>query len=143
MFTIKRRTSLVAASLVSAALAGPVAAADLTVTIGPVTQSAGELMVAVYNSADTFSDTSIATQRAAAKEGDVVVTFNGLEAGEYAIMVFHDVNGNDKLDTNLLGIPSEPWGASLEGKRVFGAPGWDDTRFSVTDTNLSINITLN
>jgi len=71
------------------------------------------------------------------------VTFNGLDAGEYAVMVFHDVNGNDKLDTNLLGMPSEPWGASLQGKRVFGAPGWDDTRFSVADTNVSIAIKLN
>ena len=143
MFTIKRTTTLATASLVSAVLAGPVAAADLTVTIGPVKQSAGELMVAVYNSADTFSETALTAQRTPAKEGDVVVTFNGLDAGEYAVMVFHDVNGNDKLDTNLLGMPSEPWGASLQGKRVFGAPGWDDTRFSVADTNVSIAIKLN
>jgi len=58
-------------------------------------------------------------------------------------MVYHDVNDNAKLDTNLLGLPTEPWGASLQGKRVFGAPGWKDTRFELSESDFSLTIRLN
>jgi len=58
-------------------------------------------------------------------------------------MVFHDVNENDRLDTNLLGLPSEPWGGSLQHKVNFRAPEWADTRFEIGDKNLLIDIVLN
>jgi len=73
----------------------------------------------------------------------MVFSFPDLASGSYAIMVFHDVNSNDKLDTNLLGMPKEPWGGSLQGKSVFGAPGWNDTKFELTDAGKSIDIMLN
>lgn len=31
-------------------------------------------------------------------------------AGEYVISGYHDVNGNGKLDLNIMGIPKEPYG---------------------------------
>ena len=58
-------------------------------------------------------------------------------------MVFHDLNSNGKLDSNLFGIPKEPWGGSLQGKSVFGAPGWTDTQFELTDAGKTITIELN
>lgn len=118
-------------------------AADLTVTISSVEKSEGEILLAIYDSEETFRKTeSIATSKAA-KKGDMVFTFPDLIAGTYAVMVFHDCNSNGELDTNLLGIPKEPWGGSLQGKSVFGAPGWSDVKFELTDTGKSLDITLN
>jgi uncharacterized protein (DUF2141 family) len=115
---------------------------SLDVTVSTVTQAAGEVLLAVYNAEDTFGKTSLLAMRKAAVEGDIEFSFSDLEPGEYAIMVFHDVNSNGELDTNLLGLPKEPWGASLQGKSIFGAPGWSDTRFELTDAGMAINITL-
>lgn len=143
MINTKCTTSLAFATLMTASMVSQANAADLTVTVGPVETATGDVMLAVYNSKDTFRETVLTAKRAAATLGEMVFTFSDLEVGEYAVMVIHDVNGNDKLDTNLMGMPKEPWGGSLQGKRVFGAPGWDDTRFSLADTDVSLSITLN
>ena len=46
-------------------------------------------------------------------EGDTVTcVFKRTGLGEYAASVFLDVNGNGKLDTNVTGRTSEPWGVS-------------------------------
>ena len=73
----------------------------------------------------------------------VSVTFDNIPVGKYAVMLFQDTNGNENLDTNLLGIPSEPWGASLNGTRVFGAPKWADVKFDVPEDGAQITLSMN
>ena len=63
-----------------------------------------------------------------------VCVFEDLTPGEYAVAVFHDENGNNDLDTNLFGIPSEGTGASNDAHNMFGPPGYDDARFDFPDT---------
>lgn len=117
-------------------------AAELDVTVGPVQEAEGEIMLAVYNNAESFSHTAFKARKATAATGDVSFSFKNLPAGEYAIMVFHDVNGNGELDTNLFGMPSEPWGGSLQGKQLFGPPQWEDARFELSDSGLSLTVKL-
>ena len=52
------------------------------------------------------------------------------------------VNGNEKLDTNLVGIPSEPYGFSRNARGRFGPPSFDDLAIEVGDDDLSIDIEL-
>ncbi len=40
------------------------------------------------------------------------VAFTHLPAGRYALIVFHDVNGNNTLDHNVFHFPAEPLGFS-------------------------------
>jgi uncharacterized protein (DUF2141 family) len=61
--------------------------------------------------------------------------------GTYAINVIHDKNNNNKLDTNLFGIPKEGWGCSNDARGIMGAPKFKDKLFSVT-TNKTITIHL-
>lgn len=58
--------------------------------------------------------------------------FSGLPAGEWAVAVIHDANGNAKLDT-VLGIPREGFGFSNNPTIRFGAPSFEAARFSLTD----------
>lgn len=129
--------------VVACAFTNSVSAADLTVTISPVKTESGAVNLAIYDSEGSFRKTETVATRKAAVKGDMVFSFPDLASGEYAIMVYHDINSNDKLDANLLGMPKEPWGGSLQGKSVFGAPGWSDTRFTLTNDGKSITITLN
>ena len=55
----------------------------------------------------------------------VVVTIDSLNYGVYAIRVYQDKNKNSKLDTNLLGIPTENYGFSNVASGWFGPPSWD------------------
>lgn len=43
-------------------------------------------------------------------------------SGKYGIRVFHDENNNKKLDTNLVGYPTEKWGVSNAVRPAFRAP---------------------
>ena len=49
-----------------------------------------------------------------------------LPAGQYAIAIFHDKNGDEQLDTNWLGIPKEPLGFSNARMRTFGPPSFQE-----------------
>jgi len=58
------------------------------------------------------------------------VRFEGVPPGEYALAVFHDENGNKKLDT-FLGIPREGFAFSRNPVIRFGPPRFDQARFPV------------
>jgi uncharacterized protein (DUF2141 family) len=45
--------------------------------------------------------------------------------------LFHDENGDGRLDTNVLGIPREGVGVSNNKIRSFGPPKWDDAKFAL------------
>jgi uncharacterized protein (DUF2141 family) len=70
--------------------------------------------------------------RAAVAKGNkspALCVFEDLTPGTYGISAFHDRNDNQKLDTNLIGVPVEDYGASNNARGVFGPPKFDDARF--------------
>lgn len=136
-------TSVLSTLILAATISGPVSAAELVVKVATVEQATGKMMISIYDSESNFRETVAADTSRAAIKGEMKFSFPDLATGDYAIMVFHDLNDNGKLDSNLLGLPKEPWGGSLQGKSVFGAPKWSDTQFNLTDAGLSVSITLN
>jgi uncharacterized protein (DUF2141 family) len=59
------------------------------------------------------------------------VSFEGLPAGQYAVAVLHDENGNRRLDT-FAGIPREGFGFSRNPAMRFGPPRFAAARFAMT-----------
>jgi uncharacterized protein (DUF2141 family) len=55
-----------------------------------------------------------------------------LAPGVYAVTLFHDENGNGKLDTKTFGIPKEGFGFSNNPKIRVGPPRFKDTAFALT-----------
>ena len=51
--------------------------------------------------------------------------------GKYTLAVFHDVNGNKKLDTGFFGQPVEPYGFSNNARETFSEPELKDQLFTV------------
>lgn len=123
--------------------AGISSAATLTLNLENVEVNKGEIRIAVFNSKETFTKKASHVMSAASLKEKVSVTFENIPVGEYAVMLYQDTNGNEDLDTNLLGIPNEPWGASLNGTRIFGAPKWADVKFDVPEAGAQISIPLN
>lgn len=56
--------------------------------------------------------------------------FSALASGSYALSVFHDENGNARLDT-FLAIPREGFGFSQNPAVRFGPPPFSAVRFEV------------
>lgn len=63
------------------------------------------------------------------------ISFKNLREGKYAIRVFHDQNGNGKLDTNLFGIPKERFGFSNNVMGKLGPPAFETQLFELNGNN--------
>lgn len=72
------------------------------------------------------------------------IVFKDLEPGRYAVMVFHDLNGNGQLDHNLLRLPAEPLGFSngFQLGLLSGKPDTHKLAFTMGTDALSIDITV-
>jgi uncharacterized protein (DUF2141 family) len=65
------------------------------------------------------------------------IVFKDLRNDQYAIRYFHDENSNEKLDTNVLGIPKEGFGFSNDAFGKFGPKDFNEWLFEVSgDTKL-------
>lgn len=61
------------------------------------------------------------------------VEIDSIPPGTYAIKVFVDENGNEKLDLGWNGIPEEPSGFSGTNDRINGVPTFPLAAFMLTD----------
>ncbi|MEC7263142.1 MAG: DUF2141 domain-containing protein [Bacteroidota bacterium] len=115
----------------------------ISVHVNNVSSKKGKVSVAVYNSDETFLsfERVLTTKSVQANEGSVVLKIANLPAGEYALAVFHDENGNGKLDTNWLGIPREKVAFSNAKMKTFGPPKYKECAFHIT-SDYEININL-
>ncbi len=115
----------------------------ISVHVKNVDSTSGLVNVALYNSDETFLsfDRVLKTGSAPAHKGVVTLQIADLPIGEYALAVFHDENGNGKLDTNWLGIPKEKVAFSRAKMKAFGPPKYKECAFQVTsDYEISIDL---
>lgn len=117
------------ALLLAAALPIPVAAAPIEIAVTNVTQAKGRVHVDICSQALFMGDDCIYSGEAPAVAGTTIVIVPNVPPGRYAAQAFQDLNGNGKLDRNLLGIPREPIGISRDAPIHFGPPKWDDAAF--------------
>jgi len=121
------------------------AEATLELTVAGIDASEGQIMIVVFADSDAFNsgDDPIGYARVDATSDTVTAQIDGLESGPCAIKLYHDVNGNGELDTNLIGMPTEPFGFSNGAVARFGPPSFDQSVFTLEDgaNNHSINLT--
>jgi uncharacterized protein (DUF2141 family) len=123
-------SKLILAALIAAA-ASPVGAAELTIAVDGVASAEGQVMVALYNGADTFLGKPLRALSVPAVAGAMQVRIADLPAGDYAFAIYHDANGNGKMDRNPLGMPSEDYAFSNNAAGKRGAPAFEQARFSL------------
>lgn len=112
--------------------AGDEAGASLSLTVSGISRDGGYIMVGVFNSEDGWDSNSAVTGGRIEVTGDqVTIDFPGLEPGSYGLKLYHDVDGNGALDTNMMGIPTEPFAFSNNAMGRFGPASWDDAQFEL------------
>jgi len=86
--------------------------------------------VLLFDSAENFEEFNapIKAKRFPA-DGRKTLQIPNVQAGEYALLVYHDENNNKQLDRNFIGIPTEPIGFSNE-YRPRGSPTFRNARFT-------------
>lgn len=123
-----------------AALAATAGAHDLTVEVLNARSAQGTVDGALYDDAATWLKTPRAGERQPAAER-VLLVYRGLPAGRYALSVFHDENGNGKLDSNVAGVPTERYGFSRDARGHFSAPDFDAAAVDLQgDASITIHL---
>lgn len=113
----------------------------ILVEVHNVASKNGNINLAVYDSDETFLKFGevVMTKSTPAQKGMVSLKLENIPDGEYALAVFHDKNGNDKLDTNWLGIPKEKVAFSKSKMKTFGPPSYRECCFKLMgDKTISI-----
>ncbi|GGH02756.1 hypothetical protein GCM10011416_22010 [Polaribacter pacificus] len=110
----------------------------ITVTVPNVTSDKGAVHYALYTK-KTFMQVPIQSKIAAIKNKKSVVVFENVPEGEYAIICFHDANGNKEMDFSERGMPIEDYGMS-NNSTSFGPPQFLDAKFVVADKNVTLEI---
>ena len=105
----------------------------LTVQIENIEASQGTVMLQVIAGEAEFNEQGrpVASFMQRAQAGAMMFSTSGLPAGEYAVRIMHDVNDNGELDSNYIGMPTEPWAFSNNATGSFGPPGWDQVKFTL------------
>ena len=113
----------------------------LVVTIQDVRGALGKVRVSLYREAATFRKEDRAVTVISIPAGDGQAVFDGLAPGRYALMAYHDENGDGKLNLRFGMFPSEGYGLSNNPK-IIGPPKFDDSAFDLAGPQTSITVGL-
>jgi len=129
---MKRSNQLIAAAF-AAALIAPIAnASDLTINIEGIKDAGGTINLGLYDEATYSGDGAVNGANLKVESDAVTVTFNGLEPGEYAVRLYHDVNDDGEMNMTPFGMPTEPYAFSNDARGRFGPAKWKAAKFTVT-----------
>ena len=107
---------------------------SLKIIVNNIKTNEGVVYVALFNNEETFlEDDKEFRDGSARPDGSdkVTIVIDDLPPGRYGISVIHDVNDNDELDTNFMGIPKEPFGFGNDTMGAFGPPGFQKASVEV------------
>lgn len=115
---------------------------ELIVKVENIKKVEGSLMVAIYDHEDHFLTKEIMGEGKTIEANQIEFHFEGLGEGTYAVSLFHDKNDNGKLDSNFIGIPTEPYAFSNNAKGMFGPPSFEQCKFEIKEGTHKIVISL-
>jgi uncharacterized protein (DUF2141 family) len=116
---------------------------ELTLVVKNVVPSQGEVRIALFDSKKTYTKTPVHAAVVKVKNGAAEWSVNELKPGEFAIALYHDANGDGKMNKNIIGLPKEDYGFSNNASGKFGPPSWRKAKFTVSRGTTKHTINLN
>lgn len=111
----------------------------ITVTVDNVVNDNGKVLASLHTSETFMKAGGMLKTEGSITDGKVVLTFENVPPGTYAIMALHDENENNQMDYQSNGMPKESYGMS-GNEMSFGPPTFADAQFEVADSDLEFNI---
>ncbi len=105
---------------------------SITVSMDNVLNDRGHVLVGLHTAETFMKAKGIQSAKAEIKDGKISVSFTDLEPGEYAIMVVHDENDNERMDMDMNNMPKESYGMS-NNPMLYGPPTFNDAKFELTE----------
>ena len=135
---------LLSALLLTSAAPAPNEPQPVTVTVTSLVSTTAAVRLYFYNTREGFLKSgkwafSKSVKPAGKSEFTLPVE---LPKGEWAVAITQDLNNNDKIDKNFLGIPTEPYAFSNNIRPTVAAPGFDECKFMVDGPGKVVSIVL-
>lgn len=113
----------------------------LSIRVEGMESGKGSVRVALFDNAKDFTDKPhrVAEQKLNGKK-EASLQIADVPYGTYALAVYHDQNANGKLDTNMFGIPKEPYGFSNNYRPSFSKPSFEDASISIQEPELNLKM---
>ncbi len=107
----------------------------LTIEITGIRNNKGNIMLQLFDSTKKV----IKEEMGQIKDNKCLITVENLSKGQYAVRYYHDENMDGKMETNLVGKPTEGYGFSNNVIGKFGPPPFEKWLFKV-DNDMKINL---
>ncbi|HEX6890042.1 MAG TPA: DUF2141 domain-containing protein [Chryseolinea sp.] len=104
---------------------------NLEVRIVNIKNDKGDILIGLYDDGHDFPRKTSDGRIVKASKDGVIVAFNDLKPGPYAISVLHDENSNKDMDQSTIGIPKEGYGFSNNPRGSLGPPSFDKAKFEL------------
>ena len=106
----------------------------------PVVSEGGSVLAALEDEAH-FMKNGLQSQEGIIVNGQSTITFTNVTPGTYAVVLFHDKNGNKQMDFDMNGMPMEAYGVS-NNVMSYGPPQWIDSKFEVGTEPIELEIRM-
>jgi uncharacterized protein (DUF2141 family) len=124
----------------------PINTGTLSIKVTNITPGKGKIRVAIFNKEESFpsnEDEAFNGKTADVhSESPITFDFPGTPHGEYAIAVHHDINNNGKVDKNIWGIPTEPFGFSLNQPAKWRRTYFNEANFTFNQSKQEVTVKL-
>ena len=132
----------------SFALCQPVASKSentIVVRINGIKTQNGQVLLSLFKSPEGFPihpEKAFKWGRAKVTASSIIISFNGLPPGTYAIAAVHDENSNEVMDTDWLGLPDEDYGVSNNVSSTLSPPKFEEAKFNFTGKRDTVMIEM-
>ena len=109
----------------------------LEVKIQGIKEPKGMVRLAFYNSEEEYLDEekiAFFHEELVIQTGEMTILIQ-LPKGDYSVAIYQDLNNDKELNTNLVGIPKEPYGFSNNVMGAFGPPSFEAAKVQFPTTN--------
>ncbi len=133
--------SLYLIALGALSIAAPTLAADLNVDLDGVRAAGGTLYVTVQTREEFMQERGTAGTVVSRPQAGTHRFSYEVPAGDYAISVWHDDNGNGRFDKDDSHMPLDGW-AAVNGAALRGEPTFDQVRTQVGTSPATVRLTM-
>jgi uncharacterized protein (DUF2141 family) len=119
---------------------------SLNVEIDGLRNNVGQVCISLFAGSKGFPDKGkLALQDKCFKitQTPLVIKFDSLKAGNYAVVLMHDENLNKSIDMDSLGMPREGFGFSQNPEITNRAPKFSESAFLIAGPATNIKINMN
>ena len=114
----------------------------ITVEITNVEINGGKVYLAIFSNAESFRRENPGIAFELEADSTTLTKEVSLRAGDYVVSAFQDANGNQKLDSNLLGVPRELVGISNYFGTGLPTRNFDRQKITINNTTGIVSIGL-